>query len=88
MPLETTVYNSTRSHEVGAVAEIYQTATEGQTTVVTGDVKDRSLWDTAYDTLKTEQHDRIAEYEGLLSIVLARGKSEPVLNSLIAHQGL
>ena len=75
MPLDTTVYNSTSSHKVGAAVETHQTGTEGQTTAVIGDVNDRSLWDTAYDALKSEERGRFAEYEGLLSMVLTKGKS-------------
>jgi hypothetical protein len=33
-----------------------------------------SLWDKAYDSLRKEEPDRVAEYEDLLSRVLIRGK--------------
>jgi hypothetical protein len=46
--------------------EISQTAAGHQATHV---ADGRSLWDKAYDSLKTEEHDRIAAYESLLSRV-------------------
>jgi hypothetical protein len=36
--------------------------------------KDYSIWDKAYDALNIEQPDLIVEYEGLLSMVLDRGR--------------
>jgi DNA/RNA-binding domain of Phe-tRNA-synthetase-like protein len=51
--------------------EISETATGRQATGVTDG---RSLWDKAYDSLKTDEHDRIAAYEDLLSRVPTGGK--------------
>jgi hypothetical protein len=58
--------------------EISQTATGRQATGVTDD---RSLWDKAYDSLKTEGHDRIAAYEDLLSRGPTGGRLRLVLDS-------
>ena len=57
------------------MAEISQKATGDQAADGAEDLAtDGSLWDRAYDTLKDEEPDRIAEYEDLLSRVLIRGK--------------
>jgi hypothetical protein len=71
------VNSSPNNSIVEAVVEISQRATGHQVTHV---ADDRSLWDKAYDSLKTEEHDRIAAYEDLLSRVPIGGRPWLVLD--------